>query len=301
LAAFAPAALAKTDMQVNYALAGAQTLALHTLAYDARLDTQALAQLAVQLAMVDQPALKIIEILTNSPTQTQFLDANNNVIFTISDDVFTGSSFNEVVSRIAKSINTISPLADTLTLTRNGTTVTAVSSKAGATVQTISSTATDDTALLAEIFADANSNQMYDVFEGTTTPACAPHSLCGHWSFEETNGAIAADSTSNNNAGTIYGNPALGVEGINGSAINFDGINDYVEINTPEIKDVFAANSSFTVSTWINPTKIPTTRTWIFSKAFTSAISPHYQFDLRYSVNRSASAKIWKADMFEIL
>lgn len=52
--------------------------------------------------------------------------------------------------------------------------------------------------------------------------------LVAHWNFNEGSGSIAHDTSGNNNNGTING-PAW-TNGIEGSALRFDGIDDYVEI-----------------------------------------------------------------------
>jgi len=70
--------------------------------------------------------------------------------------------------------------------------------------------------------------------------------LIGHWMFDEGSGDVAFDISGNGNDGTING--AQSVPGVGGSALEFDGVDDYVE--TP-ITDVPVDG---TVAAWINTT-----------------------------------------------
>lgn len=69
--------------------------------------------------------------------------------------------------------------------------------------------------------------------------------LIGHWSFDETSGTIASDSSNNNNNGTLINGPAW-TTGKFGNALSFNGNNSYVEI--PHIDDYLLNNG--TVSLW---------------------------------------------------
>ena len=63
--------------------------------------------------------------------------------------------------------------------------------------------------------------------------------LVGSWSFDENIGTTANDSSGYNNTGTVYG--ATWVQGKYGSALSFDGIDDYVNVSN---------SSSINLSTW---------------------------------------------------
>jgi hypothetical protein len=76
-----------------------------------------------------------------------------------------------------------------------------------------------------------------------------PHpGLVGWWRFDEGTGTIAGDSSGNGNNGTIYG--ATWVPGKDGTALIFDGTDDYVECPASASLDV----SIFTITAWINLT-----------------------------------------------
>ena len=68
--------------------------------------------------------------------------------------------------------------------------------------------------------------------------------LVGSWSFDENIGTTAKDSSGFNNIGTVYG--ATWVPGKYGSALSFDGIDDYVNVSNSSSIDL----STWTVSFW---------------------------------------------------
>ena len=73
--------------------------------------------------------------------------------------------------------------------------------------------------------------------------------LVGAWKFDEGSGNIAYDSSGNNNHGTIYG--ATWVDGKFGKALQFDGIDDYVNISASSSLDIIP-DKSITVSFLFN-------------------------------------------------
>ena len=94
---------------------------------------------------------------------------------------------------------------------------------------------------------------------GNTTTSleyCVPGdtSLCNspvsQWNFEENTGTVTYDDSGNNNTGTFgTGSSApTWVQGKIGSALNFDGSNDYIETNISSSLDV---GTQVTLSAWI--------------------------------------------------
>lgn len=71
--------------------------------------------------------------------------------------------------------------------------------------------------------------------------------MVAYWNLDEGSGDIANDSSGNENYGNIIG--AVWVTGIQGGALEFDGLDDYVEI--PNSTSLNPSNS-ITVSAWIN-------------------------------------------------
>jgi hypothetical protein len=71
------------------------------------------------------------------------------------------------------------------------------------------------------------------------------------WQLDEGSGTMAGDSTGSNN-GTINGG-ATWISGVHGSAVQFDGVNDYIELTTPIH---FDSGATYTISFWINTENI---------------------------------------------
>jgi len=75
--------------------------------------------------------------------------------------------------------------------------------------------------------------------------------LVAEWHFDEGSGNLLIDSSGNGNNGTIYG-ATWTTEGKFGSALQFDGMNDYVEIpDSPELSG--GTGKNMTVEFWFKP------------------------------------------------
>lgn len=105
--------------------------------------------------------------------------------------------------------------------------------------------------------------------------------LIGYWKFDETSGSTALDSSGNNNTGSLI-NMGAGahVAGLIGNALEFDGIDDFVNIANSTGFDFDSGNGSFTISMWIRPSSFSnetpsSARPW--EAAYCNA-SPSYQF-----------------------
>ncbi|MBW8041288.1 MAG: hypothetical protein FVQ85_14965 [Planctomycetes bacterium] len=95
-----------------------------------------------------------------------------------------------------------------------------------------------------------------------------------HWKFDEGSGAIAYDSAGNND-GTIYG--AAWTTGQLGGALDFDGVDDYVEVSDdPSLR--FTQYDSFSVSFWAKPS----TGGYVFSKLQAYSQSGQFGYALRW-------------------
>jgi hypothetical protein len=76
------------------------------------------------------------------------------------------------------------------------------------------------------------------------------HNYTGVWHLNET-GAGIFDSTSNDNDGTINGNPTQGIDGVINDSVDFDGDGDYVDCGSdPSVE--FHSGQNYTWSAWIN-------------------------------------------------
>jgi hypothetical protein len=97
-----------------------------------------------------------------------------------------------------------------------------------------------------------------EVFEGTSVklvisngPSNDPNvvGLVAHWRLDETTGTIAADSSGNGNNGILYGGPIWQpTEGRLKGALQFDGMNDYVDCGNLSSLDI---RDKITLACWI--------------------------------------------------
>ena len=80
--------------------------------------------------------------------------------------------------------------------------------------------------------------------------------LVGHWKLDESSGTLAADSSGYAWHGTYGAGPVLGEKSSSsslGTAVEFDGTNDHVDLPQGELS--FA--NGFSVSVWVKPTDTP--------------------------------------------
>src|SRR3989338_10278943 len=97
------------------------------------------------------------------------------------------------------------------------------------------------------------------------------------YNFDEASGSTLADSSGNNNTGTLINGPTW-TTGKIGGALNFDGVDDYVDLGNPlSMRPI----NQITISAWINPTDVSTSKTHV-SKETTGPVD--YFFRDRKSV-----------------
>ncbi|MBN2132590.1 MAG: hypothetical protein JW741_24020 [Sedimentisphaerales bacterium] len=87
-----------------------------------------------------------------------------------------------------------------------------------------------------------------------------PSGLVAHWKFDEGAGSVAEDSAGGSD-GAVYG--AAWTEGIVGGALQFDGVDDYVDCAGSSLFDMAGA---LTVAAWINASASNTPRQAIVTK-----------------------------------
>ena len=77
--------------------------------------------------------------------------------------------------------------------------------------------------------------------------------LVGHWRFDEGSGTTAHDQSGNRNDGTLINDPVWAIGIING-ALQFDGIDDYVNCgNDPSLN----VNDAVTIAAWVKLNSVP--------------------------------------------
>jgi len=72
--------------------------------------------------------------------------------------------------------------------------------------------------------------------------------LIAYWSLDEGIADVAFDYSLNNNDGTIYG--ATWIDGISGYALQFDGVNDYVNCGNDDSLNII---DEITIEAWVRP------------------------------------------------
>ena len=97
------------------------------------------------------------------------------------------------------------------------------------------------TVMVRNAFGSATSSVAQIDVNGSLTEG-----LVGWWKFDETDGTIAYDSSGIGNDGNLTNGPTW-VEGKIGGALNFDGVNDFVQISN--MQSFFSNAASFT--TWV--------------------------------------------------
>ena len=111
------------------------------------------------------------------------------------------------------------------------------------------------------------------VYAGTNQASCSPllAPMTALWTFDESSGKTAYDAMGDNH-GTVYG--AAWTEGILDRALEFDGVDDYVDCGN----DPTLAPDLFTLSVWIYPQATSASRT-ILRKAGGDT-DKDYEFEL---------------------
>ena len=91
-------------------------------------------------------------------------------------------------------------------------------------------------------------------YDGAHDIGCYEEGPDGHYKLDETSGTVAVDSSGFSNDGTYTNSPTLGAAGSVGTAVDFDGVNDYVEVPGSSNLQV----TDMTLSAWVYiPTSMP--------------------------------------------
>jgi hypothetical protein len=103
------------------------------------------------------------------------------------------------------------------------------------------------------------------------TSTCNPP--IGEWRFDEKQGTTARDTSGNNNTGTLINNPQW-VMGKIGGALNFDGVNNYVQINHSSSLGI----TNFSITAWIRYNSAPQAgqNKYIINRGVENANSTNY-------------------------
>ena len=125
--------------------------------------------------------------------------------------------------------------------------------------------------------------------EKNSPEAQLENSLVGYWNFDEDSGDIASDVSGNGNDGTIHG--AKLVDGKYGTALEFDGKDDYVHIpNSKTLQDL--TESDFTFEAWVKPSDVPP-HTNTNNRHYGIITRPGWHTGLIYRYDKQFSFSLW--------
>ena len=111
--------------------------------------------------------------------------------------------------------------------------------------------------------------------------------LVGYWSFDEGGGTVARDASGNNNHGTLTNGPKW-TQGKNGTALQFDGKNDYVDCGNDASLDI---TDEITIETWVKPETDSVS--YIVSKEILEGGTTWYGYRLDQYTGNTVRAHIW--------
>jgi hypothetical protein len=109
--------------------------------------------------------------------------------------------------------------------------------------------------------------------------------MVGYWKFDEGSGTVAYDSSPFKNDGTI--NNCTWIIGKFGSALNFDGVNDYIDAGNASVLN---PTSQITLEAWVYPTSTGSYKTVISKYADDT--------DYVYKIDESSSGNTFRGYLF---
>ncbi len=130
--------------------------------------------------------------------------------------------------------------------------------------------AIDEVRIYNRVLAASEIKSLYDIAKPDATNSASSQAqgtgrldsgLAGYWKLDENTGTTASDSSTNGNNGTLTSGPTW-TTGQIGSAVDFDGTDDYINIGTPTVLDF--GSGPHTISAWAK-TDIANTDQVIFS------------------------------------
>ena len=99
-------------------------------------------------------------------------------------------------------------------------------------------------------------------YTATFVQSAAPAGLVAGFGFDAGSGSVAADSSGRGNGGSVSG-AVWSSSGRFGSALSFDGVNDWVTVADSASLDL---SSGMTVEAWVRPSKLGGWRTVVFKE-----------------------------------
>lgn len=109
--------------------------------------------------------------------------------------------------------------------------------------------------------------------------------LVGHWMFDEGSGTTAADSSGNNNHGTVQGDAQWVAAGKVGGALAFDGVDDLVVVTQNSGLPIYnnGTDNAYSVAMWVKGG--PQNDMRVFSEGSTTSNNPLFNMGTHNSAN----------------
>ncbi|MCP4613727.1 MAG: hypothetical protein GY845_33990, partial [Planctomycetes bacterium] len=132
-------------------------------------------------------------------------------------------------------------------------------------------------------------NAEYAIFEKDQIPDPTPtpildENLVGYWKFD----GDALDSSGNSNHGILENGSTCTSEGYFNGALELDGVDDYVSINTsPEL--TFSSDDQFTISLWFN---LSSESEGPYDTLISSSPDSEYHYDYIYLDIQDSNARV---------
>lgn len=111
-----------------------------------------------------------------------------------------------------------------------------------------------------------------DTITITYAPTFTGNALVAAYAFDEGSGSSATDSSGNSNTGTLIASPTWVAPGRYGSALQFNGTSQYIDVNDSNTLDL---TQSFTISLWVSPTATSTNYSALVNKNASPLLSPY--------------------------
>lgn len=90
---------------------------------------------------------------------------------------------------------------------------------------------------------------MYGISGISSEKGAVENGLVAYWNFDEGKGTIVKDISGNENNGEVFG--AKWVKGVKGFALQFDGIDDFVVVESNKLLEI--TDKSFSFEAWVKP------------------------------------------------
>ena len=134
--------------------------------------------------------------------------------------------------------------------------------------------------------------------------SCQGDTTAGMWCLNAGSGTVVADLSPNANNGSMYGGCQWTADGHHGYAVEFDGVDDYVEIPDAPSLDIDPATGALTLEAWVYPYAAGDgiMRSIVAKRAYARARTVNYELMLNFNrklmyAEGEGSSYVWLSDV----